>query len=142
MAVNPAKYIGPPRGYPRQSALAPTESGMPTVRPADYDPGARMIPDIPPAWKLTAEVLDSTKAQLEALMPIAHLFKEQIASLKQLIARHDARMKYETEEFEMQAPRIRAAARVTEAIRAAQVKGIDWQGALEDFLQAISGAAR
>jgi shikimate kinase len=39
-------------------------------------------------------------------------------------------------------PRIRAAARVTEAIRVAQGKGIDWQGALDDFLAAVSGAAR
>lgn len=140
-AVNPAKFIGSPRGYPTQSAMAPTESGMPTVRPADYDPGATVFPDIPAAWKLAEDAYRSTAAQLAALMPIAHLFKDQIADLKQLLARHDARVKYETDEFEMQVPRIRAAARVTEAIRRAQANGIDWQGALDDFLAAVSGAA-
>ena len=81
-AVNPAKYIGAPRGYPRQAALAPDAPSMPTVRPANYDPGARLLPDIPAAWKLTEDAYKSTVAQLEALMPIAHLFKDQIASLK------------------------------------------------------------
>lgn len=141
-AVNPAKYIGAPRGYPTQAAMAPSESGMPTVRPSDYDPGAQVFPDIPAAWKLTEAAYKSTVAQLAALEPIGHLFKEQVASLRQLIARHDARVKYETDEFEMQVPRIRAAARVTEAIRLAQTRGIDWQGALDDFLQAVEGAAR
>ena len=140
-AVNPAKFIGCPRGYPTQAAMAPDESGMPTVRPADYDPGCKVFPDIPAAWKLTADVYNSTVAQLVALAPIAHLFKDQVASLKQLIARHDARLKYESDEAEMQVPRIRAAQKVTEAIRQAQLAGIDWQGALADFLAAISGAA-
>ena len=140
-AVNPARYIGCPRGYPAQAAMAPDEPGMPTSRPAGYDPGSTMFPDIPESWKLTADAYKSTVAQLAALTPIAHLFKEQVASLKQLIARHDARLKYETDEAEMQVPRIRAAARVTEAIRKAQLAGIDWQGALADFLAAVSGAA-
>ena len=140
-AVNPAKFIGCPRGYPSQAAMAPDDPSMPTVRPADYDPGAQMFPDIPAAWKLTADAYKSTVAQLAALEPIAHLFKDQIAALKQLLARHDARVKYETEEFEMQVPRIRAAQKVTEAIKQAQIQGIDWQGALDDFLSAISAAA-
>jgi len=114
---------------------------MPTVRPADYDPGAKVHPDIPVAWRLTEAAYKSTIDQLAALEPIAHLFKDQVAGLKQAIARHDARVKYETEEAELQVPRIRGVARVTEAIRQAQIQGIDWQGALEDFLQAISGAA-
>ena len=141
-AVNPAKYIGCPRGYPTQAAMAPDVPSMPTVRPANYDPGSRMIPDIPVSWKLTASALADAQAQLAALTPIAHLFKDQVAALKQLLARHDARVKYESEEAEMQVPRIRAVARVTEAIRQAQIQGIDWQGALEDFLQAVSGAVR
>jgi hypothetical protein len=141
-AVNPAKFIGCPRGYPSQSAMAPSESGMPVVRPAGYDPGATMHPDIPLTWKLTEDAYKSTIDQLAALEPIGHLFKEQIASLRQLLARHDAYIRQETEEAELQVPRIRAAARVTEAIRVAQGKGIDWQGALDDFLAAVSGAAR
>ena len=140
-AVNPAKYIGCPRGYPSQSVMAPDEPGMPTVRPADYDPGTKVFPDIPAAWKLTEAAYNSTVAQLTALAPIAHLFKEQVASLKQMIARHDARLKYETDEAANQVPRIMAAARVTEAIRRAQVRGVNWQGALDDFLAAVSGAA-
>lgn len=139
-AVNPAKYIGCPRGYPTQVACAPDVPSMPQIRPANYDPGAIMTPDIPSTWKLTADAYKSTVAQLEALEPIAHLFKDQIAALKQLLARHDARVKYESDEAEMQVPRIRAAARVTEAIRQAQLAGIDWEGALADFLAAISGA--
>ena len=113
---------------------------MPTVRPANYDPGAMMTPDIPEAWKLTADAYKSTVDQLAALEPIAHLFKEQVAALKQLLARHDARVKYEADEAEMQVPRIRAAAQVTEAIRQAQLAGVDWQGALNDFLAAVSVA--
>ena len=140
-AVNPAKYIGHPRGYPEQAAMAPSESSMPQVRPAGYDPGSRMFPDIPEAWKLTGAAYQSTVAQLEALMPLASLFPDQIAALKQLIARHDAYVKQEADEAANQVPRIRAAARVTEAIRKAQANGIDWQGALDDFLAAISGAA-
>ena len=140
-AVNPAKFIGCPRGYPAQAAMAPVSSGMPTIRPANYDPGTKVFPDIPAAWRLTEAAYQSTVAQLEALMPIAHLFGEQVAALKQLIARHDARVKYETDEAAYQIPRIRAAARVTEAIRKAQANGIDWQGALDDFLAAINGAA-
>ena len=139
-AVNPAKYIGAPRGYPSQAAMAPDESGMPTVRPADYDAGATLFPDIPASWKLTKDAYSAATAQLNALQPIAHLFKEQVAELRQRIARHDARVKYETDDAEMQVPRIRAAARVTEAIRRAQLAGIDWQGALDDFLSAISGS--
>ena len=139
-AVNPSKYIGAPRGYPRQVALAPDAPSMPTVRPADYDPGAMMTPDIPSTWKLTAEAYQSTVAQLEALQPIAHLFKDQVAALKQQLARHDARLKYEADESEMQVPRIRAVAKVTEAIRRAQLAGIDWEGALADFLAAVSAA--
>jgi hypothetical protein len=115
---------------------------MPTVRPVGYDPGTKVFPDIPVAWRLTEDAYRSTVAQLEALMPIAHLFKDQVASLRQLLARHDARLKYEADEAEMQVPRIRAAARVTEAIRKAQAQGIDWEGALADFLSAISGAVR
>jgi hypothetical protein len=141
-AVNPAKYIGAPRGYPRQAALAPDEPSMPTVRPANYDPGAQLLPDIPAAWKLTEDACRAASAQLAALMPIAHLFKDQIASLKQQLARHEARLKYEADEAELQVPRIRAVAKVTEAIRRAQLAGIDWQGALDDFLAAISVAAR
>ena len=140
-AVNPAKYIGAPRGYPAQAAMAPTESSMPQVRPVGYDPGAQVFPDIPAAWRLTEDAYKATVAQLAALMPIAHLFGEQVAALKQLLARHDARVKYEADDAEMQVPRIRAAQKVTEAIRLAQVSGIDWQGALDDFLAAISGAA-
>lgn len=121
--------------------MAPTESGMPTVRPAGYDPGSRVSPDIPLTWKLAKDAYRSTVDQLAALTPIADLFPDQIASLRQLLARHDARVKYETDEFEMQVPRIRAAAQVTEAIRRAQSQGIDWQGALDDFLAAVSGAA-
>jgi hypothetical protein len=139
-AVNPVKYIGGPVGYPSQSAMAPSDSGMPDIRPSGYDPGARLTPDIPASWKLTTEALASTKAQLDALIPVSHLFKDQVASLRQLIARHQAVIKQEQEEFEMQVPRIRAAARVTEAIRMAQSNGIDWEGALDDFLSAISGA--
>jgi hypothetical protein len=141
-AVNPAKFIGCPRGYPAQTAMAPSESGMPVVRPSDYDPGATVHPDIPASWKLAEDAYRSTVDQLAALMPIAHLFKEQVASLRQLLARHDAYVRQETEEAELQVPRIRAAARVTEAIRAAQLAGVDWQGALDDFLAAVSGAAR
>jgi hypothetical protein len=141
-AVNPTKFIGSPRGYPTQSAMAPTESGMPKVRPAGYDPGAKVSPDIPSTWKLAEDAYRSTVAQLAALTPIADLFPDQIASLRQLLARHDAYVRQETEEAELQVPRIRAAARVTEAIRIAQGKGIDWQGALDDFLAAVSGAAR
>ena len=138
-AVNPSRYIGCPRGYPSQAAMAPDEPGMPVSRPAGYDPGATVFPDIPSTWKLTADAYNSTVAQLAALEPIAHLFKDQVAALKQRIARHNARVKYETDEAEMQVPRIRAAARVTEAIRLAQANGIDWQGALDDFLSAIAG---
>jgi hypothetical protein len=141
-AANPAKFIGCPRGYPTQSALVPTEPGLPTVRPAGYDPGAQVFPDIPAAWRLTEAAYKDAVAQLEALAPIASLFPDQIASLRQLLARHDARVKYESDEAEHQVPRIRAAARVTEAIRLAQTRGIDWQGALDDFLQAVEGAAR
>ena len=141
-AVSPAKYIGAPRGYPTQAAMAPSESSMPQVRPAGYDPGAIMTPDIPAAWKLTEDAYKSTVAQLAALEPIAHLFKDQIASIKQQLARHDARVKYETDEAELQVPRIRAVAKVTEAIKKAQLAGVDWQGALDDFLAAISVAAR
>lgn len=141
-AVNPIKFIGAPRGYPSQAAMAPSESGMPMVRPANYDPGAVVSPDIPAAWKLTEAAYKSTIDQLAALAPLASLFPDQIASLRQLLARHDARVKYEMDEFEFQVPRIRATARVTEAIRRAQSQGIDWQGALEDFLAAVSGAAR
>ena len=141
-AVNPAKFIGCPRGYPTQSVMAPDGPSMPTSRPADYDPGAKLFPDIPAAWKLTKDAYQSTIAQLNALAPIAHLFKEQVAELRQRIARHEARVKYETDEAEMQVPRIRAVARVTEAIRLAQANGIDWQGALADFLAAISGTVR
>ena len=139
MKANPAKYIGAPRGYPAQAAMAPTESSMPQVRPVGYDPGAQVFPDIPAAWRLTEDAYRSTVAQLEALMPLASLFPDQIASLKQLLARHDARLKYETDEAQHQVPRIRAAARVTEAIRKAQLAGVDWQGALDDFLSAIAG---
>lgn len=141
-AVNPAKYIGAPRGYPRQAAMAPDVPSMPTVRPTNYDPGAIMTPDIPSTWKLSADAYNSTVAQLNALEPIAHLFKDQVAALKQLLARHDARLKYEADESEMQVPRLRAVAKVTEAIRRAQLAGIDWEGALADFLSAISAAAR
>jgi hypothetical protein len=140
-AVNPAKFIGCPRGYPAQAAMAPTESGLPDTRPAGYDPGSKVFPDIPSTWKLAEDAYRSTVAQLAALTPIADLFPDQIASLRQLLARHDARVKYEADEAGMQVPRIRAAARVTEAIRAAQSRGIDWQGALDDFLAAISQAA-
>ena len=49
-------------------------------------------------------------------------------------------MKYEVDEAQHQVPRIRAVAKVTEAIRRAQLAGIDWQGALDDFLAAISAA--
>ena len=139
-AVNPAKYIGCPRGYPSQSAMAPSESSMPQVRPANYDAGCRVFPDIPAAWRLTEAAYKAAVDQLAALMPIAHLFKEQVAGLRQLLARHDARLKYETDEAHHQVPRIRAAARVTEAIRLAQVRGVDWQGALDDFLAAIGAA--
>ncbi len=139
-AVNPAKYIGAPRGYPRQAALAPDAPSMPTVRPANYDPGAIMTPDIPAAWKLSADAYSAATAQLNALQPIAHLFKDQVAALKQQLARHEARLKYEADESEMQVPRLRAVAKVTEAIRRAQLAGIDWQGALDDFLAAINGA--
>ena len=139
-AVNPAKYIGAPRGYPRQAVLAPDEPSMPTVRPANYDPGAQLLPDIPAAWKLTEDAYRAASAQLAALMPIADLFKDQVAALKQQLARHDARVKYEADEAEMQVPRIRAVAKVTEAIRRAQIAGVDWQGALDDFLSAISAA--
>ena len=138
-AVNPSRYIGCPRGYPSQAAMAPDEPGMPVSRPAGYDPGATVFPDIPASWKLTADAYNSTVAQLAALAPIADLFKDQVAALKQLLARHDAFLKQETDEAEMQVPRIRAAARVTEAIRLAQANGIDWQGALDDFLSAIAG---
>ena len=100
-----------------------------------------MFPDIPGAWRLTEDAYQSAAAQLAALAPIAHLFKDQIASLKQLLARHDAYVKQVADEAEMQVPRIRAAARVTEAIRKAQLAGVDWQGALDDFLAAINGAA-
>jgi hypothetical protein len=141
-AANPAKFIGCPRGYPAQTAMAPSESGMPDTRPAGYDPGAQMFPDIPLTWRLTEAAYKDAVAQLEALAPIASLFPDQIASLRQLLARHDARVKYESDEAEHQVPRIRAAARVTEAIRLAQTRGIDWQGALDDFLQAVEGAAR
>jgi hypothetical protein len=140
-AVNPAKYIGAPRGYPRQAVLAPDEPSMPTVRPTNYDPGAIMTPDIPSTWKLTEDAYRAATAQLNALLPIAHLFKDQVAALKQLLARHDARLKYEADESEMQVPRLRAVAKVTEAIRRAQLAGIDWEGALADFLSAISAAA-
>ena len=140
-AVNPAKFIGCPRGYPAQAAMAPVSSGMPTIRPAGYDPGARMFPDIPAAWRLTEVAYKSTVDQLTALEPMADLFPVQVAALKQLLARHDAYVKQEADEAEMQVPRIRAAARVTEAIRQAQLAGIDWQGALADFLAAINGAA-
>lgn len=139
-AVNPVKYIGCPRGYPSQAAMAPTEPSMPQVRPADYDPGTEVFPDIPAAWKLTDAAYLSTVAQLGALMPIAHLFKDQVASLRQLLARHDAYLKQEADEAANQVPRIRAAAKVTEAIRRAQLAGVDWQGALDDFLAAVSGA--
>jgi hypothetical protein len=115
---------------------------MPTSRPTDYDPGAKVFPDIPGTWKLTADAYNSTVAQLEALMPIAHLFKDQVAALKQLLARHDAYVKQEADEAANQVPRIRAAARVTEAIRKAQLAGIDWQGALDDFLAAIGAAGQ
>ena len=141
-AVNPAKFIGCPRGYPAQAAMAPYKSGMPQVRPAGYDPGAQMFPDIPAVWKLTEAAYRSTVDQLAALEPIAHLFKDQVAALKQLLARHDAYVKQEADEAEMQVPRIRAAARVTEAIRQAQLAGIDWQGALADFLAAIGAAGQ
>ncbi len=140
-AVNPAKYIGNPRGYPTQAAMAPDESGMPDVRPANFDNGSKVFPDIPAVWKLTEAAYKNTVAQLDALLPMASLFPTQIASLKQLIARHQAVIKQDADEFEMQVPRIRAASMVTEAIRAAQSQGISWQGALEDFLAAISGAA-
>ena len=63
-AVNPAKYIGAPRGYPRQAVLAPDEPSMPTSRPANYDPGAIMTPDIPSTWKLPKDAYKSTVAQL------------------------------------------------------------------------------
>lgn len=141
-AVNPAKFIGSPRGYPAQSAMAPDKPSMPTTRPANYDAGCKVFPDIPAAWKLTEAAYQSTVAQLTALTPMADLFPVQVASLKQLLARHDAYLKMESDEYEMQVPRIRAASMVTEAIRCAQVKGINWQGALDDFLAAISGAAR
>jgi len=141
-AVNPTRYIGCPRGYPARAAMAPDEPSMPTVRPVGYDPGARMSSDIPSTWKLTEAAYQSTVAQLEALQPIAHLFKEQVAALKQLLARHDARLKYETDEAQHQVPRLRAAARVTEAIRKAQAQGIDWQGALDDFLAAIGAVGQ
>lgn len=140
-AVNPSKYIGRPRGYPSQSPCAPDVPSMPTVRPANYDPGAMMPPDIPVTWKLTADAYKDAVAQLEALTPLASLFPDQIASLRQLLARHDARVRHEINEFEMQAPRILAVTRVTEAIKQAQIAGVDWQGALEDFLAAVSGAA-
>ncbi len=139
-AVNPVKFIGAPRGYPRQAALAPDSPSMPTSRPANYDPGAIMTPDIPAAWKLTKDAYQSAAAQLAALMPIAHLFKDQVAALKQQLARHEARVKYEADEAELQVPRIRAVARVTEAIKKAQLAGVDWQGALDDFLAAVSAA--
>ena len=119
--------------------MAPDEPGMPTIRPADYDAGSMMLPDIPAAWRLTEDAYKATVAQLEALMPIAHLFKDQIASLKQLLARHDAFLKQEADEAANQVPRIRAAQAVTEAIRQAQLAGIDWQGALDDFLAAVGG---
>jgi hypothetical protein len=122
--------------------MAPYKSGMPQVRPADYDAGARMFPDIPAAWRLTEVAYKSTVDQLTALTPMADLFPVQVAALKQLLARHDARLKYETDEAEMQVPRIRAAARVTEAIRLAQLAGVDWQGALDDFLAAIGAAGQ
>ena len=138
-AVNPSRYIGAPRGYPAQAAMAPTESSMPQVRPVGYDPGCKVFPDIPEAWKLTADAYKATVAQLEALMPLASLFPDQIASLKQLLARHDARLKYETDEAQHQVPRIRAAQAVTETIRRAQLAGVDWQGALDDFLAAVGG---
>ena len=141
MQVNPVKYIGCPRGYPARAAMAPDVPSMPQARPTNYDPGAQLLPDIPSTWKLTAEAYQSTVAQLEALQPIAHLFKEQVASLRQLLARHEARLRYEADEAQNQVPRIRAVARVTEAIRRAQFAGIDWQSALEDFLAAVSGAA-
>jgi hypothetical protein len=115
---------------------------MPDTRPAGYDPGATVFPDIPAAWKLTEATYQSTVAQLAALAPLASLFPDQIASLRQLLARHDAYLKQEADEAANQVPRIRAAARVTEAIRLAQTRGIDWQGALDDFLQAVEGAAR
>ena len=140
-AVNPAKYIGAPRGYPRQAALAPDVPSMPTVRPANYDPGAIMTPDIPSAWKLSKDAYSAATAQLNALLPIAHLFKDQVAELKQRIARHDAYLKQEADESQHQVPRIRAVAKVTEAIKKAQLAGVDWQGALDDFLAAISVAA-
>ena len=122
--------------------MAPDVPSMPQARPTNYDPGARMSPDIPSTWKMTAEAYQSTVAQLEALAPIAHLFKDQVAELKQLIARHDARVKYEADEAQNQVPRIRAVAKVTEAIRRAQAQGIDWQGALDDFLSAIGAAGQ
>lgn len=140
-AVNPAKYIGRPTGYPTSSNMAPDKSGMPTIRPANYDAGCKVFPDIPNTWKLTKDAYKATVDQLTALTPIADLFPVQVASLKQLLARHDAYLKMESDECEMQVPRIRAASMVTEAIRAAQANGISWQGALDDFLAAISGAA-
>ena len=140
-AVNPSKYIGCPRGYPTQSVIAPDGPSMPQVRPTDYDPGAQMFPDIPSTWKLTADAYKSTVAQLEALQPIAHLFKEQVAELRQRLARHDAYLKQEADEAAYQVPRIRAVQKVTEAIRRAQIAGVDWQGAMDDFLAAVSGAA-
>lgn len=140
-AVNPAKFIGAPRGYPTQAVMAPSESSMPQVRPAGYDSGSTLFPDIPSTWKLTADAYNSTVDQLTALTPMADLFPVQVAALKQLLARHDAYVKQEADEAANQVPRIRAAARVTEAIRLAQVSGIDWQGALADFLSAISAAA-
>ena len=140
-AVNPAKYIGRPTGYPSQAAMAPDESGMPTVRPAGYDAGAKVFPDIPAAWKLSEDAYKDAVDQLTALMPLASLFPDQIASLKQLLARHDAYVKQEADEAANQVPRIRAAAKVTEAIRLAQLTGVDWRGALDDFLSAISAAA-
>lgn len=139
-AVNPAKYFGCPRGYPSQAPMAPVTPSMPTVRPIGYDPGAIMHADIPVAWKLSADAYKSTAEQLAALTPMADLFPDQIAALKQLLARHDARVQYEVDEAQMQVPRIRAAARVTEAIKAAQIAGVDWQGALDDFLAALSGS--
>jgi hypothetical protein len=140
-AVNPAKFIGAPRGYPTQAAMAPDEPSMPQARPTNYDPGAQLLPDIPAAWKLTEDAYRAATAQLNALLPIADLFKEQVAELRQRLARHEAYVKQEADEAANQVPRIRAVARVTEAIKKAQLAGIDWEGALNDFLVAVSGAA-
>jgi hypothetical protein len=142
--VNAANFIGSVRGYPTASPLTPTESGMPDRRPVNWDRGAIMKPECPAAWQLTAQQLAAAEAEIRVIQTaisdhpiLAGALSEQLKAAEQKVARHQAYIA-EHRALEASLAAYRATQAIGDAVRAAVLRGIDFRGALDDFISAIS----